>query len=51
MGDVEVNGNPLELMIGEEIAGTSEEENDCNMQATCDIESSGEDSTNDIQSE
>lgn len=51
MGEVEVNGNTLELMIGEDIAGQNEKEADCNLQDTCDIESTEEDSTSYLQSE
>ena len=52
MGDVEVNGNPLELKIGDSIADdTSEPKNDSCLQTSCDVGFAEKDSSGSVQSE
>ena len=52
MGDVEVNGNPLELKIGDSIADdTSERKNDSCLQTSCDVGFAEKDSSCSVQSE
>ena len=52
MGDVEVNGNPLELKIGDSIADdTSEQKNDSCLQTSCDVGFAKKDSSGTVQSE
>lgn len=52
MGDVEVNGNPLELKIGDSIADdTSEQKNDSCLQTSCDVGFAEKDSSGSVQSE
>jgi hypothetical protein len=52
MGDVEVNGNPLELKIGDSIADdTSEQETDSCLQTSCHTGFTEEDSSSYIQPE
>lgn len=52
MGDVEVNGNPLELKIGDSIADdTSEQKTDSCLQTSCDVGFAEKDSSCPVQSE